>query len=332
MGTMIRLIPAESMQEATAPSPLTGFPSAPVHAIPCDDLSRIYAEHLQVDIRPYLGDLKEIQLRRCPKSGFRFYHPNGVVGDDAFYRALAMHPWYYQGEKWEFTEAIRLLPSEGQVLEVGPGKGDFIQACLSAHPRLRVTGLELNREAAEVARRMGLDVRQETLEGHAKSHGQSYDAVCAFQVLEHISEPLPFLRACLRVLKPGGLLMVAVPDCTEQQPPSPLAVPEDPLNMPPHHQGLWDVPSLVFLSQILPMRLCHLGWEKVGKEAQLDNYVRLVRVGLKNQFGGLFGRLLHSLGRPYLRACLRSLAPFLPGHSLFVVFQHEESGQASPEP
>jgi SAM-dependent methyltransferase len=329
---MIRLISAESIPEVTAPSPLTGSPSTPVHAISCEDLSAIYAQRLQVNIRPYLGDLEIIHLRRCPQSGFRFYHPNRVVGDDAFYRGLAMHPWYYQEKKWEFAEAIRFLPSQGRVLEVGPGKGGFIQTCLSAHPRLQVTGLELNREAAEAAQSMGLDVRQENVEQHAEAHGQSYDAVCAFQVLEHISEPLPFLRACLRVLKPGGLLMVAVPDCTEQQPPSPLAMPDDPLNMPPHHQGLWAVPSLVFLSRILPLRLCHLGWEKAGKEGQLDNYARQVRVGLKNQFGGLFGRLLHSLGRPYLRACLRSLGPFLPGHSLFAVFQHEGSGRALPRP
>lgn len=327
---MIRLIPAESIPEVKAPSPLTGSPSTPVHAISCEDLSAVYAQRLQVNIRPYLGDLEIIHLRRCPQSGFRFYHPNRVVGDDAFYRGLAMHPWYYQEKKWEFAEAVRFLPPAGQILELGPGKGGFLRSCLSARPGLRMTGLELNHEAAQAAQNMGLDVRQETVEQHAEAHGQCYDAVCAFQVLEHIPEPLPFLRACLRVLKPGGLLMVAVPDCTEQQPPSPLAVPEDPLNMPPHHQGLWDVPSLVFLSRILPLRLCHLGWEKAGTEAQLGNYAREVRVGLKNQFGGLFGRLLHSLGRPYLRACLRSLGPFLPGHSLFAVFQHEGSGQALP--
>jgi hypothetical protein len=93
---MIRLILADSIPEVTVPSPLTGSPSTPVHAISCDDLCRAYAEHLKVDIRPYLRDLKKIQLRRCLQSGFRFYHPNRVVGDDAFHRGLALHPWYYQ--------------------------------------------------------------------------------------------------------------------------------------------------------------------------------------------------------------------------------------------
>ena len=302
---MIRLIPAELMQAVTAPSPLTGSPSTPVHGISCEDLIQVYAQHLQVNIRPYLGDLQEIQLRRCPDSGFRFYFPQKVVGDDGFYRALAIHGWYYQEEKWEFAEALRFLPSRGKILEVGPGKGGFMRTCLTVRPALKVTGLELNQEAVEAAKNLGLDVRQETLERHAEEHGESYDAVCAFQVLEHIPEPLSFLRDCLRVLKPGGLLMVAVPDSTERQPPSPLAVPEDPLNMPPHHQGLWDVPSLVFLSRILPLRLCHLGWEKVEKEGQIDNYSRYVRTGLKSHFGGILGRLFHTLGRPYLRVCLR---------------------------
>jgi SAM-dependent methyltransferase len=324
---MIRLIPANLMQPVTAPSPLTGSPSTPVHGISCEDLIQVYAQHLEVNILPYLGDLQEIQLRRCPESGFRFYFPQKMVGDDGFYRALAVHSWYYQEEKWEFAEALRFLPSRGKILEVGPGKGGFMRTCLTVRPALKVTGLELNQEAVEAAKNLGLDVRQETLEQHAKAQGESYDALCAFQVLEHIPEPLSFLRDCLRVLKPGGLLMVAVPDSTERQPPSPLAVPEDPLNMPPHHQGLWDVPSLVFLSRILPLRLCHLGWEKVEKESQIDNYSRYVRTGLKSHFGGILGRLLHTLGRPYLRVCLRSLAPFLPGHSLFAVFQRVEDGK-----
>ena len=214
---MIRLIPAELMQAVTAPSPLTGSPSTPVHGISCEDLIQVYAQHLQVNIRPYLGDLQEIQLRRCPESGFRFYFPQKVVGDDAFYRALAVHGWYYQEEKWEFAEALRFLPSRGKILEVGPGKGGFMRTCLTIRPALKVTGLELNQEAVEAAKNLGLDVRQETLERHAEAHGESYDAVCAFQVLEHIPEPLSFLRDCLRVLKPGGLLMVAVPDSTARQ-------------------------------------------------------------------------------------------------------------------
>ena len=199
---MIRLIPAELMQAVTAPSPLTGSPSTPVHGISCEDLIQVYAQHLQVNIRPYLRDLQEIQLRRCPESGFRFYFPQKVVGDDAFYRALAVHGWYYQEEKWEFAEALRFLPSRGKILEVGPGKGGFMRTCLTIRPALKVTGLELNQEAVEAAKNLGLDVRQETLERHAEAHGESYDAVCAFQVLEHIPEPLSFLRDCLRVLKP----------------------------------------------------------------------------------------------------------------------------------
>jgi 2-polyprenyl-3-methyl-5-hydroxy-6-metoxy-1,4-benzoquinol methylase len=40
----------------------------------------------------------------------------------------------------------------------------------------------------------------------------SFDAVCLFDVLEHLLEPARTVRACARLLRPGGILFLYVPN------------------------------------------------------------------------------------------------------------------------
>jgi len=320
---LIRRLPPRPDVGEKVSSPLTGRATKAVHAIACQDLVTAYAEKLGVDIGPYVGGISHIHLYRCPDSGFRFYQPASVLGDDAFYKALSAHDWYYPKKKWEFEESLRFLPSQGLLLEVGPGQGDFLDLSRIRFPKLQLTGLELNRQAAAAARSRGLDVREEDLAAHVDRAPAIYDVVCAFQVLEHIPDPLEFLRACCRLLRPGGRLLLAVPHNPEGGYDSLFAPLDDPLNLPPHHQGIWNADALIFLSRILPLRLVHLGWETVQDEAQLDLYARHLRAEFKTRHGLVFGRLRYLLGKANLRTALRCLTPFLPAHSLMAVFDKD---------
>lgn len=323
---MIRRLPPRLDVGEKVPSPLTGRATTVVYSIACRDLVKAYGEKLQVDIAPYLGGISHLHLHRCPDSGFRFYQPSSVIGDDVFYKALSAHDWYYPEKKWEFEESLRFVPVQGSLLEIGPGQGDFLQLCRTRFPKLRGIGLELNRQAAASARSRGLDVREEDVAAHVDRAAGAYDAVCAFQVLEHIPDPLGFLQACCRLLRPGGRLLLAVPHNPEGG-YAPLFAPlDDPLNLPPHHQGIWNADALIFLSRILPLRLLHLGWETVQDQAQLDLYARHVRAEFKASHGPVFGRLRFFLGKTNLRTALRSLAPFLPAHSLMAVFDKDSGG------
>jgi SAM-dependent methyltransferase len=75
-----------------------------------------------------------------------------------------------------------------------------------------VHGVEINGEVAEFARRRyGIDIVPGTLEAVAYP-AAFFDAVTMWDVLEHLHDPSATLREIHRILKPGGILVVRVPN------------------------------------------------------------------------------------------------------------------------
>lgn len=102
---------------------------------------------------------------------------------------------------------------KGRLLDVGCGKGDFLV-------RMRgqgwaVEGLEVDSEAVELARaKHSLTVHLGDIE-RLGVPDDSFDAITMNHVIEHLHDPVATIRECLRVLKPGGRLVLATPniDC-----------------------------------------------------------------------------------------------------------------------
>lgn len=92
----------------------------------------------------------------------------------------------------------------GRVLDVGCGIGDFLEYLPQA------VGVDVNPHAVEWCRRRGLNCRlMET--DRLPFPNDSFDGVVLDNVLEHIAEPQPLLEEILRVMAPGGRLLVGVP-------------------------------------------------------------------------------------------------------------------------
>ena len=104
-------------------------------------------------------------------------------------------------------DAVRPAPGE-TILDIGCGGG------LLCEPMARlgatVVGIDAgggNIPVAQAhARQSGLtiDYRHTTAEAVAESN-QEFDVVLTMEVVEHVADPLVFLTACQRLLKPGGL-------------------------------------------------------------------------------------------------------------------------------
>jgi SAM-dependent methyltransferase len=197
-----------------------------------------YRHSLGMDASRMLdGGAEPIGLLQCPACDLKWYHPS-PAGDGEFYEGLQRHSWYYQDDKPEYSFARAWLERDSRVLEVGCGKGAF---ALYAGPGICYRGLEFNQEAVRKGREAGLSIDIETIEAHAAAFPDTYDLVCSFQVLEHVSQPLEFLGSCAAAVKPGGLLLIAVP--AED---SFLSITEGGfLNMPPHHLTRWTDRALV---------------------------------------------------------------------------------------
>lgn len=108
----------------------------------------------------------------------------------------------------EFSGLLdRITPGPGgKLLDVGCAMGVFLD--LAQKRGWKVQGVELSAYASQYAReKFGLTVHNGTLEGAAFPDA-SFDAVTAWDVLEHLADPVSFLKEVKRVLKPGGLVFV----------------------------------------------------------------------------------------------------------------------------
>ncbi len=106
---------------------------------------------------------------------------------------------------------VSLLASQAgpgaRVLDIGCGTGTFLGECGG---RLEAVGLELSPQAAGRCRDQGLSVL--LADGMRLPFcAAAFQVVRAKEVLEHLADPLAFVRECRRVLRTAGVYLVHVP-------------------------------------------------------------------------------------------------------------------------
>ena len=186
---------------------------------------------------------KDAILLECRTCGLQYFDPPNA-GDSAFYQELSSSAQYYAPEKWEFAVVRDTWSRDRTILDVGCGDGRFLEMLegIAAY----AVGLETNPEAIARAKKKGLSVELSFVEEFGALHPQSFDVVCSFHVLEHLPSLQSFVPGMLACVKPGGLLIVSVPNRLRTRDP---AV-DEPLDCPPHHISRWHPRQLSELSRL----------------------------------------------------------------------------------
>lgn len=163
----------------------------------------------------------QYDLFLCPECGLIFLHPqlpqkeliSGFYSQESGYHdSLPKHLDEIKNYKSKFIfilERLTELKIEGNILDVGCSNGEFM--FLAQKKGFKTYGVEVNKNTANTAINHGLNVFNGTLE-EAKFQDGFFSVVFLGDVLEHVINPIELLKECNRILRKGGVLIVATPN------------------------------------------------------------------------------------------------------------------------
>ena len=187
--------------------------SCPVCDYPISVLNRPI---LGVRTRRVLGPAIPPDVMRCAncRTYFRNPRPSGAEILASYNRGLMYAQWQQQRRVREQIWQIRVrlvtkYRTGGVLLDIGTGDGEFLSVAKAAG--FEVIGTEPSTTGTRLASARGHDVRIGRLQ-EIDFKDRRFDVVTVWHDLEHVSRPNNLLRRIHELLKPDGLLFVAVPN------------------------------------------------------------------------------------------------------------------------
>jgi ubiquinone/menaquinone biosynthesis C-methylase UbiE len=160
---------------------------------------------------------QEWNFCRCGSCGYVFDSPRFTIDElVAFYSQPAKYDSWINETRardalWK-RRLKKLLPHKvtGNLLDVGTGIGQFLH---QARPFFAdVQGTEVSDSAIRIAReKYGLEIHQGQVE-ELDLPAESFDNITLFHVLEHVRDPVQLAQRCRTLLRPSGILIMAVPN------------------------------------------------------------------------------------------------------------------------
>ena len=250
--------PAEPVSSAIQPCPLTGNYGRVLF-----DLDR---KKIIECLEKYFGRRFPAAIPVCDytivedtRSGLVYASPLTPASGE-FYAWCALDPSYYPADRLEWGQVAEIIlgvpganTRDSKILDVGCGDGRAL-ACLKQFYRGTLEGVDLSDESAKACLNRGFRAFSgdfvELMNGGVLGE-KSYDWVLSFHCLEHVSNPLGFVKQMVRLLKPCGSLLISTPL-------SPMSFESDYfdiMNFPPHHMTRWNIRAYETLATILGLEL-----------------------------------------------------------------------------
>jgi SAM-dependent methyltransferase len=148
-------------------------------------------------------------LYRCSACALAFRHPMPTSERIAsLYRTSDLAHWQYKPDRrkdWATTRVWLDKQSGRTVLDIGCFDGAFLQ---SLDESWTCAGIEINEKACERARSRGIEIIGQDLH-ELERIDRSFDAVVAFDVIEHVPDPAGLLESMSAVTRSGGSVILA---------------------------------------------------------------------------------------------------------------------------
>jgi SAM-dependent methyltransferase len=173
----------------------------------------------------YLFSVQHYRLVRCEQCGLILTDPQptdaelaAIYGEDYFLVEKNEAGRNHVDQLKQRTAGLYLdllesygVPANARFLEIGSGLGDLL---LQAQERgMDVTGVEYSASACEIARGKVGD-RGRVVQGEIDALDDEtglYDVCALSDLIEHVRDPRDLLERVHRLLKPGGVILIATP-------------------------------------------------------------------------------------------------------------------------
>jgi glycosyltransferase involved in cell wall biosynthesis/SAM-dependent methyltransferase len=157
------------------------------------------------------------RVMQCVNCGFAFVHPFPSAEQlAANYSADYYAPWFKERadriRMWDARLDLvdRIAEHKGKLLDVGCGEGLFLERASSGGWEVR--GTEISEFAvSHISKELGIEVFKGGL-AESQFTDNYFDCVTMWHSLEHTPDPAQVIRAAQRMIKPGGMLIIAVPN------------------------------------------------------------------------------------------------------------------------
>ena len=106
----------------------------------------------------------------------------------------------------------RLAPQPAALLDIGCGRGAFLERAALRHPEWALNGTDVSHEGIDATQARVPHARLALASAEAKPHAEgSFDVITAWDVVEHVESLDDVASAVDSMLRPGGVFVFVVP-------------------------------------------------------------------------------------------------------------------------